>query len=87
MAVPPPSPLRHGRAVGRSGGCFAFRLPRRFAPHPNAYPYFPIFFLVFEKIFKLAIDNPSTIWYYNARLAKANLTGSRMDGASPPVLC
>ena len=84
MAVPGP-PRRSGTA-GRSGGCFAFRLPRGFAPHPNAYTYFPIFFWFFGKAFKLAIDNPSVIWYYNARLAKANLTGSRMDGASPPVL-
>lgn len=84
MAMPPPSPLRHGRTVGR---LFCLPFAARIRAHPNAYPYFPIFFLVFEKIFKLAIDNPSTIWYYNARLAKANLAGSRMDGASPPVLC
>lgn len=62
----------------------AIRFSRRIPP---AHPYFPIFFLVFLKNFKLAIDNRPMIWYYNARLAKANLAGSRMDGASPPVLC
>ena len=85
MAVPPPSPLRHGRAVGR---LFCLPFAARIRAPPKRISLFPYLFSGFlKKIFKLAIDNPSTIWYYNARLAKANLTGSRMDGASPPVLC
>ena len=85
MAVPAPL-----AAQARPGGRAAV-LPsvcrEDSRPTLNAYPYFPIFFWFFGKAFKLAIDNPSVIWYYNARLAKANLTGSQMDGASPPVLC
>ncbi len=85
MAVPAPLAAQArpgGRAAVLPSVCREDSRPTR-----THLPISLSFFWFFEKIFKLAIDNPSTIWYYNARLAKANLTGSRMDGASPPVLC
>lgn len=85
MAVPTPLAAQarpDGRAAVLPSVCREDSRPTR-----THIPISLSFFWFFEEIFKLAIDNPSTIWYYNARLAKANLTGSRMDGASPPVLC
>ena len=85
MAVPAPLAAQArpgGRAAVLPSVCREDSRPTR-----THIPISLSFFWFFGKAFKLAIDNPSAIWYYNARLAKANLTGSRMDGASPPVLC
>lgn len=85
MAVPAPLAAQArpgGRAAVLPSVCREDSRPTR-----THIPISLSFFWFFEKSFKLAIDNLSVIWYYKARLAKANLTGSQMDGASPPVLC